>query len=501
MTDLLTGTDVERRRRALKLSRKDLADRCGFSTETRIFNIERKDSWKPGNQELLARILDELESGSYSIELVNPDPDDDPEELTFMPLPDDDLLLTSANGHRPPVAADAYPLWDDDRDDEEGPEWDFFVLGDEYNDPPMTATGGRVEPSQAYTTEIAATGGGDEVALLPEGTQPSLDYLGDGKKLTNSEVSTWLRCRRKWWLAFYRQLIYGQVDYFGPRSIGNRVHRALEAYYRDGTDPRAALEQAITDDWNSIVSQLADRGIDIVDADVSQAKFSDATQLERAMVQGYIEWLAESGEDAKYEPIGAEQVVAAPLTGEAAGEHVEVTVLGKMDARFRRTSDGAILFVDHKTVSSYGEIRKVLHLDPQMLHYHLLEFLTGVGEERCEGALYNMLRKVKRTASATPPFYRREEVRHNPIEIESYRRRLLGAARDISRATRELDAGHSHLEVVYPTPTKACGWDCDFFGICPMFDDGSRVEDAISSQYRVGNPLERYAKDQEGLGI
>jgi transcriptional regulator with XRE-family HTH domain len=499
MIDLLTGTDVERRRRALKLSRKDLADRCGFSTETRIFNIERKDSWKPGNQELLARILDELESGSYSIELVNPDPDDDPEELTFMPLPDDDLLPATMNGHRAPVDIDAgaYPLWDDDLDEEDRPE-DFFVLGDEYNDPP---TAEWVESAQAFVDEIAATGGGEEVAL-PKGTQPSLDYLGDGKKLTNSEVSTWLRCRRKWWLAFYRQLIYGQVDYFGPRSIGNRVHRALEVYYRDGTDPRAALEQAIADDWNAIVTQLANRGIDIVDADVSQAKFSDATQLERAMVQGYMEWLAESGEDAKYEPISAEQAVAVPLAGEVAGEHVEVIALGKMDARFRRTSDGATLFVDHKTVSSYGEIRKVLHMDPQMLHYHLLEFLTtGDGEGRCEGALYNMLRKVKRTASATPPFYRREVIHHNPIEIESYRRRLLGAARDISRATRELDAGHSHLEVVYPTSTKACGWDCDFFGICSMFDDGSRVEDAVASLYRVGDPLERYAKDQEGLGI
>lgn len=69
---------------------------------------------------------------------------------------------------------------------------------------------------------------------------------------------------------------------------------------------------------------------------------------------------------------------------------------------------------------------------------------------------------------------------------------MLGAARDVMRAEEELRAGANHLEVVYRTWRDECSWDCDFFAICPMFNDGSRVEDAISGIYTIGRPLERY---------
>jgi hypothetical protein len=137
-----------------------------------------------------------------------------------------------------------------------------------------------------------------------------------------------------------------------------------------------------------------------------------------------------------------------------------------------------------------------------MLHYHILEWLnTPEGEARCEGALYNMLRKVKRTARAKPPFFERIEVRHNEHELDAYRRRLLGVARDVQRAGSELTAGEDPMSVVYPNPTRTCSWDCDFFVICPMFDDGSRVDDAIASLYEEADPLTRYDDVKMEAGI
>jgi hypothetical protein len=83
-------------------------------------------------------------------------------------------------------------------------------------------------------------------------------------------------------------------------------------------------------------------------------------------------------------------------------------------------------------------------------------------------------------------------VHHNAYEIDAYRRRLLGAARDIMRAERELDAGADHMSVAYPNPTENCAWDCEFFVVCPMHDDGSRVDDAIAALYVSSDPMARY---------
>jgi len=176
-----------------------------------------------------------------------------------------------------------------------------------------------------------------------------------------------------------------------------------------------------------------------------------------------------------------------------AGEKVSFRARALLDVRLRRKTDGVRMFEDHKTVGNFASKRKTLHMDPQMLHYHLLEFLnTPEGEARCDGAIYNMLRRVKRTPQAKEPFYERVEVHHNSFEIDAYRRRLMGAARDIMRMERELDAGADHMSVAYPHPMEDCSWSCDFFPVCPMFDDGSHVEAAIAALYEEQDPMARY---------
>jgi len=68
----------------------------------------------------------------------------------------------------------------------------------------------------------------------------------------------------------------------------------------------------------------------------------------------------------------------------------------------------------------------------------------------------------------------------------------MGAARDIMRMERELDAGADHMSVAYPHPMEDCSWSCDFFPVCPMFDDGSHVEAAIAALYEEQDPMARY---------
>src|SRR5690606_37584810 len=112
---------------------------------------------------------------------------------------------------------------------------------------------------------------------------------------------------------------------------------------------------------------------------------------ERAMVEGYLQWLAETGVDSGLRVVASETYLEAPL--DVPGVEVEVKLIGKIDVRVVREYDGARLFIDHKTTGSLTEPLKTIRLDPQMLHYHVLEWLSDVEAARCDGALYNMLRK------------------------------------------------------------------------------------------------------------
>lgn len=326
-------------------------------------------------------------------------------------------------------------------------------------------------------------------------TEPEFATVPDdgARRFSNSEIQTFQECRRKWWLAWYRGFRMRRPDVIGVRSTGTRIHLALAEWYvphgQPRTDPREALERAIAED-----AKLLTQHVDTTPADID--RFEKSSSLERAMVEGYVDWLQETGADQGLRVIASEQYVEADMPEFDIVR--DTKIIGKIDVRVRRESDGVRLFKDHKTVADFTGPMAWLHMNPQMLHYHLLEWLsTEDGEARCDGALYNMLRRVKRTATAKPPFYERLEVRHNRAQLESYKRRLSGVIGDIYDVEESLESlpdAHTdvHLEVVYPRPTSDCRWKCDFFGVCSLFDDGSRAEAMLTQHFEKGDPLEYY---------
>lgn len=316
---------------------------------------------------------------------------------------------------------------------------------------------------------------------------------------SNSEIQTFKDCRRKWWLAWYRQLKPRFESPTGALAIGDRIHRALRLYYvptgLTRVDPRTALERLIAEDWTVLANALADEPEKLLSI---QKKFNDEATLERAMIEGYTQWLGETGADSELDVISSEQYLEVDLTKDvkpyfADSTHETYRIIGKLDVRVKRRRDGVRLFIDHKSLAEFNTVRQTVPLDEQMLHYFLLEWLSTVdGEERCDGALYNMLRKVKRTGAAKPPFYDRIEVHHNQRELESYKRRLLATIGDILEVESLLNAGTEHLDVAYPRPTRDCRWKCQFFSVCPMFDDGSRAEDMLKQWFVKSDPLAYY---------
>jgi hypothetical protein len=219
--------------------------------------------------------------------------------------------------------------------------------------------------------------------------------------------------------------------------------------------------------------------------------FASEANLQEIMLEGYMEWIAETGVDEPYEVIESESYVERVFM-EVPLFDLQVVIIGRLDVRLRRLSDGAIMFLDHKTTASILQSIKGLRMNPQMRMYRTL--LHGDANEP-GGAIYSMIRKVKRTIKATPPFYHREELTFNPHELENFQRQLRGSISKIFMDEENLiQAPEGHHVFVPPTPGSHCSY-CPFERACPMFDDGSRVEDFINENFIVGEALEYYGRE------
>ena len=305
------------------------------------------------------------------------------------------------------------------------------------------------------------------------------------RRFTNSEVKTWKRCRRKWYFGQYRGLRQIKENPVSAAALGVIFHDALAAHY-DPDDTRHPLE---------IVGFYEERDLLAAGENENLAKKVRAqSDLASAMVEGYLEWLQESGEDEDLEIVSVEAKVevAVPSLGP------DVSIMGKKDVRVRRRSTGFLSFMDHKSVDDFSRVG-LLHLDEQMKWYLLLDVLEAaqageVAEELpTQGALYNMARKVKRTARSKPPYFQREEVRFNLPTIRSFWRTLHVEIGEILQAEERLASGVDHRDVCYPNPTRDCSWDCPFLSLCGAADeDPARAEAVIASYFETANPLARY---------
>lgn len=298
-------------------------------------------------------------------------------------------------------------------------------------------------------------------------------------RVSNSEISTFKDCRRKWWLGYYRGLRKSEVKFSGPLALGTRVHKALELYYNE---PKKGLLAH----WSDLVAH--DR--ELLEAEWrDDTDFNNEAELGRIMLEGFLEWNAEEGIDAELEIVSNEERMSIPMLDG------RVELMAKIDQRVRRKVDGVRLFRDWKTTANFSDLTRGAQLNEQFLTYQVIEAAQKDEKERCEGALVTMLKKVKRTASARPPFYDQMEIRHNVFALRNFWARLHGELGDMMAARDALDSGHDHQQVVYPRPSRDCNWKCEFVAICPMFDDGSAVEQAIEMAYTSDNNPYDYYED------
>jgi hypothetical protein len=301
-------------------------------------------------------------------------------------------------------------------------------------------------------------------------------------KISNSEIQTFKDCRRRWWLTYYRRLKPKMKDYTGALALGSRIHEALDRHYSTGIDLLDAHAELIKEDIKKMT-----------DANRDTSNLETEAELGRVMLEGYLEWVELEGIDAELEMISTEEILERPMMDG------KVVLQGKIDMRVRRKIDGARMIRDFKTVGgSFADFGAMAHMNEQVKTYMILDEAQEQDEDsRTDGAIFTMLRKVKRGAYAKPPFYDQIEVRHNRFTLRAFLEQLEGTFEDMLRVRDALDAGGSHYKNAYPTPTKDCKWKCQFFAICPLFDDGSAAEAALSDSFESADPYGYYGIEEK----
>jgi PD-(D/E)XK nuclease superfamily len=309
--------------------------------------------------------------------------------------------------------------------------------------------------------------------------------------ISNSEISTFDRCRRKWYLAYYLGMVPSDDPPVGNAILGTRVHAALEGYYGYQLDPSDvlnvlyALEADASPDWKTEL--MAEREIAVT------------------MVTGYLEWVAETGEDANLRVVAVEQDAEVPLPGMPG-----VLLKARMDQVVYSEETGMLSFLDHKTAATFDS-HDIMDLNPQFKFYSIVQrLLAGPDGPPVSGGIINTLRRVKRTERSKPPYYRRDGFRYNDVQLIAALERVTAIAGQIRQARAMLDdtyqraGGDLHAvnalqrRELYPSPIATlCRWDCPFVAICPAMDDGSDWPGIMtrSGKYRQDNPYRYYRND------
>jgi hypothetical protein len=299
-------------------------------------------------------------------------------------------------------------------------------------------------------------------------------------RVSNSEIQVFKDCRRKWWLTYYRRLKPRHRDSTGALALGTRIHAALEEYYANGTPLLEAHDRLVNSEKAALLEDFRD-----------VYELEREAELGHIMLEGYLQWVEENGIDAELELVSTEETVTTPLF------NGEVELMGKLDMRVRRKADGVRMFRDFKTVGgSLSDFANLAPMNEQVMTYMLLESTKRDESERSDGGIFTMLKKVRRSASARPPFYDQIEVRHNIFTMRSFWDRIHGTITDLMRVRRALDDGESPAYHAYPRPSRDCKWKCAFFNVCTLMDDGSAAEQAIGEMFVEDDPYSYYGSSE-----
>lgn len=278
--------------------------------------------------------------------------------------------------------------------------------------------------------------------------------------LSDSEVTNYTRCKRKWylknWMGLQRK---GRIDNL---DFGTKIHTIWETLYMEGEEQARETQKEIFPD--SIFN------------DKKEKKFQ---KLSEAMLEGYIEYIQTA--DQHMETISAETIYQSQLDD-------DTTIQCIYDLLYYNHKKGRHEYIDHKTASNALHSLN-LKVASQPKHYLLVAELSDK-EESPEEGVYNYA--LKQFKSSRQDLFWREPAQVPTESLNQYARYLTSIAAEMRS---DLDRDTGDIKTCWPANYQ---WDCsgcDFKHLCPAYDHDGDTETIIQLNYIKTDPNARYKKE------
>lgn len=305
-----------------------------------------------------------------------------------------------------------------------------------------------------------------------------------------SSIHNYMQCPRAWWFRDVRRLGLVLDKRTGALGFGARFHKALEMWGNGEVS-------APVDAWETLMDHEYGLATDRGGLELDDLSKEDT--LGRVMLDGFLDWRAEEGEDQEYETIAVEKKLSNQLDiTTPQGEIVTIWLYGKLDRLLRHREFGTYLIADWKTSKNMEQATKeTLELSPQPRIYKAL-LAHEMPDIPVVGIRYTVFRKVLRTGRAVPPFTFNYDLNLSDYNVEQHLTRVSAIAGEMMGAVHRLESGAPHALVAPFNPGWQCR-NCPFRGPCWLLQTASEqaAEDMLADQYHEVDPLERYHTETE----
>jgi len=277
--------------------------------------------------------------------------------------------------------------------------------------------------------------------------------MTDSRNISNSEVTSWLTCRRKYFFEFIMDIEPKQFS--DPLTKGNIIHAMLEEYYiakSEGLDEAEAREWAM-----KAFMQAASANMSMGVAELGSVK---------DLVIGYFDFYC-GVDDEHYEIIGVEMQVVAQLTD-------SIGLPGTLDLVVRDRRTGLIYVWDHKSSYNFFSAEQ-LTLNGQFPKYVFLLRSQGMN---VKGAVVNQLRT--RQLKPGNELYRREAVIPTDAKVRSVIRQHIQAGTEILN----FRASEPEIQDTPPLLNKMVCGSCNFAQLCDYSMEGTPLEYAVQQDFQ-----------------
>jgi hypothetical protein len=310
--------------------------------------------------------------------------------------------------------------------------------------------------------------------------------LPDKYYVSYSQLQTWRRCKRRWYLGYVEKL--EKTTPTNALWLGVGVHEALDQYYASNPRDTAVLHKAF-DEWAFAQKDEVEKQIKgLVQEAQIKLDLQKNYELGIEILNNYADFAPTNdafdviATEAMFEvPIGAEIKMYDADNGTLG--QVPIYYRGRIDGIVRLHSDNRLYLLEHKTAKQFNEQKLIL--DQQSTSYvWAAEKIHG---QPIAGVYYNILRKQKNGPRVKAPLVYRLTVERSRASIRDWPEQVRMIVKDM-----ELVSEHG---LYYHTPADDCNF-CDFFTICSLIQDEADPQDYIDTYFRRAEPESESTDDE-----